>query len=429
MSFTCALFHHARAARRHALRPYRRALVSTGGFIALLFGAIITACGGNDEPDYADAMRDAMLAQMQTDRVPGALVYVNHPQRGAWRAALGHADFNGATLDIDSHMRVGSVTKTMVATAVLIAVDRQLVGLETPIETYLPGVVPHGNLITVHHLLDHTAGLFNNTEDDDFNAELDRDPFQVFTLGQLLATAFGHTAYFVPGPECVARDADPAREPCFHYSNTNYLVLGMLLEKVTGMAAEQVVHDWVFAPLGMNHTSIPPLPSAALPTPHPHGYLWGTNVQSNEAYKALIAGHPENSIIVVPPGTPPFDATDWNPGYTWTSGSAISTLADLVIWAKEVATGSLLTRQTQQLRLQLNPRSGYGLGVVHVLPGFFGHNGAIPGFQTNIGYAPDTGASFVVITNSEIAPNLPLQDALTAVNLTTVIQRQVFPAN
>jgi D-alanyl-D-alanine carboxypeptidase len=408
--------------------PAAHALARCG--VMLVLGLLASACGGSDdgEPAYAAPLRDAMLVQMQADRVPGALVYVNDPKRGAWRAALGNADFNGAPLDIASHMRVGSVTKTMVASAVLIAVDRQLVGLETPIETYLPGV-PHGNVITVHHLLDHTAGLFNNTEDDGLNAELDRDPFQVFTLSQQLAIAFAHPSYFVPGPECVARDADPAREPCFHYSNTNYIVLGMLLEKVTGMAAEKVVHDWVFAPLGMNHTSIPPLPSAALPTPHPRGYLWGTNVQSNEAYKALIAGHPENSIIAVPAGTAAFDATDWNPGYTWTSGSAISTLADMAIWAKEVATGSLLTTQSQQLRLQLNPRSGYGLGVAHVLPGFFGHNGAIPGFQTNIGYAPDSGASFVVITNSEIAPNVPLQDALTAVNLTTIIQTQLFPAN
>jgi D-alanyl-D-alanine carboxypeptidase len=416
MEQTRTAFNRAPAARALAAR------------LMLMLGLLASACGGSDdgEPAYAAPMRDAMLVQMRADRVPGALVYVNDPKRGAWRAALGNADFNGATLDINSYMRVGSVTKTMVASAVLIAVDRKLVALETPIETYLPGVVPHGDLVTVHHLLDHTAGLFNNTEDDGLNAELDRDPFQVFTLSQQLAIAFAHPPYFVPGPECVARDADPAREPCFHYSNTGYIVLGMMLERVTGMTVENILHDWVFAPLGMTHTSIPPLPSAALPTPHPRGYLWGTNVQSNEAYKAAVSGDLAGSIIVVPAGAAPFDATDWNPGYTWTSGSAISTLADLVIWAKEVATGSLLTPQSQQKRLQLNPRSGYGLGVDRPLPGFFGHNGAVPGFQTNIGYAPDTGASFVVITNSEVAPNVTLDKALTALNLTSIVQSQLF---
>jgi D-alanyl-D-alanine carboxypeptidase len=273
-----------------------------------------------DELPYAAPLRQRLLRQMRQDRVPGALVYVDHPTRGIRSAALGSRDLTGAPLDLASSMRIGSVTKTLTATAVLQLVDQGLVGLDEPIETYLPGIVPNGGAITIRQLLNMTAGLFNNTEDLGQNEALDADPFQVFTLQESLAIAFNSqkNPYFDPGEG-------------WHYSNTNYLVLGLLLEQKTGLPLSCLFAQEIFAPLGMGHSVMPALESAAIPSPHPRGYLFGTNVDSLKAYEALITGDTKGSIVRVPSGEPPQDATDWNPSYTWTAGSAISTLADMAI--------------------------------------------------------------------------------------------------
>jgi D-alanyl-D-alanine carboxypeptidase len=217
------------------------------------------------------------------------------------------------------------------------------------------------------------------------------------------------------------------KPPCWHYSNTNYIVLGILLEEVTGMAVADIFRDWIFSPLGMTATSLPDIQDNAIPRPHPRGYLFGTNVQSNNAYKAAISGDVEGSKIDVPPGDPPNDATNWNPAYTWTSGSVISTLSDMVIWAKALATGTLLKPQTYAEQLHWAPRSTYGLGISEVMPGFVGHNGAIPGFQTVVSYSRDDGATIIVLTNSEVAPNRPLGAALPAENLAEMIRQTLFP--
>ena len=366
-------------------------------------------------------MKKLLLQQLQDDQVPGALVYVNHPKLGRWSAALGSSDLNGAPLDIASYMRIGSVTKTLTATAVLQLVDKGLVGLDDPIERYLPGVVPNGGAITVRQ-------LFNNTEDLGLNEALDAKPFQAFSPQQSIDIAFEHEPYFEPGTG-------------WHYSNTNYIVLGLLLEQMTGMSVSDIFKQWIFAPLKMKRSVMPVGESAEMPNPHPRGYLFGTNVDSLKVYEALLKGDEKGSAVRVPQGVPPQDATDWNPYYTWTSGNAISTLSDIATWAKALATGALLSPKLhkQQLEPTRLPDGGvisYGLGITEVLPAcesrkeviprFIGHNGAVPGFQSLVGYSPETGGTIVVLTNSEIAPNTPLLKALPADNLAKIIQQHVF---
>jgi D-alanyl-D-alanine carboxypeptidase len=142
---------------------------------------LVAPAVAGDDPPYAAKLRKLLLQQLRDNRVPGALVYVDHPQLGTWSTTLGSSNLTGAPLDIASHMRIGSVTKTLTATAVLQLVDMGLVDLDEPIDAYLPGVVPNGGAITVRQLLNMTAGLFNNTEDLSLNEALDADPLQVFT--------------------------------------------------------------------------------------------------------------------------------------------------------------------------------------------------------------------------------------------------------
>lgn len=335
---------------------------------------------------------------------------------------------------------LGSVTKTLTATAVLQLVDMGLVDLDEPIDTYLPGVVPNGGAITVRQLLNMSAGLFNNTEDLGLNEALDADPFQVFSPPQSLAIAFANPGnpYFPP--------ATPGKG--WHYSNTNYIVLGLLLEQRTGLPGSSIFQQFIFTPLAMQHSVMPEVGDATIPHPHPRGYLFGTNVDSLNAYLALLEGDKEGSKVRVPHGVPPQDATDWDPSYAWTSGSAISTLTDMAIWVKALATGALLSPELHQQQLEPTPfevvvdgvvrvvTTSYGLGITEVLAGcesrkevlprFIGHNGAIPGFQSLVGYSPETEGTIVVLANSEIAPNTPLLQALPADNLAKIIHQYVF---
>ena len=146
------------------------------------------------------------------------------------------------------------------------------------------------------------------------------------------------------------------------------------------------------------------LTTSVIPNPHPRGYT-----------RQL--------------GTGPLDATEWNPSWAWTAGSAISRLHDLQIWAKALATGRLLSAATQKERLSwvnlgqvwIGKELDYGLGVAN-FGGFIGHDGELPGFQSFMGYMPQKGATIIVLVNLDVAPDgSPPADALAA-----LIQQELF---
>jgi D-alanyl-D-alanine carboxypeptidase len=325
------------------------------------------------EPPFAGELRPLLLAHMQELSVPGAIVYVNDPGQGAWTTALGTRTLaTGAPMQVKSSMRIGSITKTMTATVILQLVDRHKLGLDDPVSTYLSHV-PNGMHITIRELLNMTSGLFSYTEDLGFEKQAwGTDPFKVWTPQALLAIAYKHPPDFAPGEG-------------WHYSNTNTILLGLLIEQRTHLSVAQAFQRYLFEPLEMDHTGLPFLTSAAIPYPHPHGYS-----------------------LLLPGRTQPVDATDWNPSWAWAAGSAISTLHDLKIWAKALATGQLLSAAMQHERLQLVPQSPhlfrYGLGIVDIV-GFLGHTGQLPGFQSFMGYRPRDGAAIIVLVNLDAAPN------------------------
>ena len=147
---------------------------------------------------------------------------------------------------------------------------------------------------------------------------------------QLVAFAAKHSFYFAPGTG-------------FHYSNTNFIILGMLLEKVTGHSLADLLQAKIAGPLHLTHTLFPIGPS--LPAPYLHGY---TQL-------------PGNSAVL--------DATINDPSTSWAAGAMISTLADLHVWAQALVTGSLLSPTLQAERLQMTPQSGHTYGMA-ILNGF-----------------------------------------------------------
>ncbi|MER5733387.1 serine hydrolase domain-containing protein [Streptomyces sp. NPDC002138] len=333
-------------------------------------------------PAVATRLDAAVRSAMAETRTPGVIVGLWAPGRGSYVRAFGVADkATGAPMDPGLRMRIGSETKTFTVTALLRLVDRGKVRLDDAISGYVPGV-PNGDRITLRELAGMRSGLFNYSEDADFNKVLDTEPRKPLAPQQLLDYAFRHPVRFQPGTR-------------FEYSNTNLILLGLVVEKVTGRPLHDVITQDVLEPAGLHHTLFPT--GAGFPEPHAHGY-------TGQATREV-------------------DATDWNPSWAWAAGAMISDLQDLRSWARTLATGALLTPATQAERLRTTPigvpGAGYGLGVFDV-QGWIGHNGSIPGYESLTVYLPQARATLVVLLNTDVLhdgkePSAFFGEAVTAI--------------
>lgn len=334
-----------------------------------------------------DRLDTAVTEAMAAAAVPGAIVGVWSPE-GDYVKAFGVADTADRTpMKVDFYSRIGSVTKTFTATAVLQLVERNRIGLDTPIGAYIAGV-PNGSAITVRHLAAMRSGLAEYTETEGFIASASADPGRQLPPRQLLDWAFAEPMEFAPGTR-------------WAYSNTNYILLGLLVEKVSGLSLPRYLTEHVFGPLNLAHTSLPT--DTRFPEPHARGYT-----------------EPGDD------GGPPVDATDWSASLTGAAGAIVSTLDDMRTWVPALATGALLGPELQRQRLRnasgadLPAGVSYGIGVLDAA-GWIGHNGSVPGFQTVAIYLPARETSLVVMLNTDIdlpdgrLPSSVVAEAITAV--------------
>jgi D-alanyl-D-alanine carboxypeptidase len=332
---------------------------------------------------------DAAVNQAMTAAgVPGAIVGIWGPD-GSFVRAFGVADKSTrAPMKTDFYSRIGSVTKTFTVTAVLQLADQGKLGLDDPIAQFIPEV-PLGQRMTLRQLARMQSGLFNYSNSPEFQKALFADPRRTFTPRELLNYALVQPNQFPPGEG-------------FEYSNTNTILLGLVVQKVSGQPLHSYIEDHILAPLGMSHTSFPT--TNAFPDPHAQGYT----VQTADGKETV--------------------ATDWNPTWGWAAGAMISTLDDMRIWAGALATGKLLTPQMQAQRLQtvgspgMPPQDGYGLGIFN-LGGWIGHNGSLPGYQSVVVYLPEKQTSLVILTNTDIEH----QGAEPSTTLATAITKELTP--
>ena len=394
-------------------------------FITLLGGAVAvsptsaraqqepSASAANARPAFAAKLRPLIVDAMKDWVTPGVIVLVDLPGQGTWIEGFGTTDLTTrAPMSANDYHRIGSVTKTLTGEAVLLLVDEGKIGLDDPVEKYLPGLVPNGSTITIRQMMNMTSGIYNGTEDAEFNTAIDAKPETIWTPQEFIALSVKHPPYFAPGAG-------------FHYSNTNYELLGLIVEMQSGMALDSFLKDRIFRPLGMSGSILPRADRPDMPSPHGRGYFFGTNVAGMKAYNALLAGNAKDAIVPWPAGKPPVDATNFSTSYAWASGSVISTLPDMQIWAKALASGSLLRPETQKERLTWSPHAHYGLGITQSTGKFLGHNGAIPGYQTFIGYESQMGVTIVVFANNQLEPNTNF--VLPADTIAGIIQRALVP--
>ncbi|MBS1675449.1 MAG: beta-lactamase family protein [Actinobacteria bacterium] len=327
----------------------------------------------------------AAAAAFATAGVPGAVVAVRSP-KGTWMSAYGVA--NTATdepMTTDVYHRIGSVTKTFTATMIMQLAAEKKLSLSDPISTYVPNV-PNGSDITLLELANMTSGIANYTDDLEFMKLYLTDFSIIWTVDQRLATAFAMPPTSAPGA-------------AFHYSNTNTVLLGEVIEKVTRHNLAEELQKRIFDPLRMKDSSYP-VGSAVLPEPHAHGY---TNL-------GIVDG-------AISGDAPTRDSTAWNVSQAGASGEIVSRVEDLLTYGRALGTGQgLLSRDVQITRLTSFPGSGgYGIGM-SCAQGWIGHNGQVPGYNTSLSYDTRTDTTVVVEVNGDhpTASGLTPADAIFA---------------
>ncbi|MFJ4315489.1 serine hydrolase domain-containing protein [Streptomyces lavendulae] len=331
--------------------------------------ALLTAAApARDAFDPATVQRldAAIAAVLKKTGAPGVTVGLWIPGRGAYAKAFGVSDTRTrAPVKTDMYTRIGSVTKTFAVTAVLQLVDRGRVRLDDPVSKYVDGV-PGGGNITVRQLAGMRSGLYNYTDDPKFLDALRADPHRSFTPREVLGYAFAHPPDFAPDAK-------------WQYSNTNTVLLGLLVEKVSGQPLAGYLREHVLDPLKLSATALPS--GSEFPEPHARGY---TDFS------------PDGAVT---------DATDWNPSWGWAAGAMTSDLEDLRAWVPALVGGKLLSPATQAQRLRLRPTGvpdvSYGLGIAE-FDGWVGHNGELPGYETIAVGLPGNKGTLVVLVNSDI---------------------------
>jgi D-alanyl-D-alanine carboxypeptidase len=366
--------------------------VLVGGLAGTALPGVARAAapGSSHEARELTALFEKGAAKLLT---PGAAL-IAQTRRSEVHTTYGTGVLGGKEpLSLSERFRIGSVTKTFTGTVILQLAQRGDIGLDHPVSRYLRGV-PDGDRITIEQLMTMHSGLYNYSKSRSLNRALDEHPRAGHKPQEMLKIAFTTRRNPVPGG-------------AFDYCNTNTVLLGLIAEHVDGRPLAQQFRERLFVPLGMHDTLLPPIKTWDLPRPHPHGYMYGTNVSTLRTERL-----PPRQLKAARAGKlKPNDVTDSNPSWAGAAGAAISTADDIATWVKGMCDGALLNRAWQRKRLDSirssDPKSpsaaGYGLAIAKFGP-MFGHTGEIPGFQTFVGYDPDTKATLVVWTNLNASP-------------------------
>jgi D-alanyl-D-alanine carboxypeptidase len=366
--------------RRPGRQPSRvgreRVTAAVGAVVMVLFG--LTACtddadtdpsGGTSTtaataseavpPATASALDAALADGMAASGASGVIAGVWIDGR-PWTAAAG-------TPSTDEHHRIGSVTKTLTGTLVLQLADDGQLSLDDTVDRWFPDV-DGADAVTVRMLGEMSSGIASYTADEATVDAYLTDPTRQWRPEELVAIGTGLPRAFPPGEG-------------FLYSNTNTVMLGLIVEQVTGRPLADVMQDRLFGPLGMDGSSYPD--TNRLPEP-----FWrGTTMQGSTDDR-------------------PRDATEWSPSFAGAAGQVVSTLEDMGRWTVALGTGSLLEPSTQGERLRPNPASqrdgrAYAFAVGTQGPWLL-HSGELPGYNTQIAYDAERDIAVVVLVNSDI---------------------------
>ena len=371
----------------------KQLILSLTVMMLLLTGCVTTA------QDAPQAFSPDVVAEIQTkmddltakELPPGMIVWIDAPAY-RFEGASGFADLmDDIPMPPEGAFRIGSITKMFTAAVIVRLAEEGVLTLDDPLTLWLPEVadqLPYGDQITLRHLLTHTSGLFNVVEHEAYYADLftemsvdeaagtvtlacaQRDPND--TLARYV---YGKDANFEPGAQ-------------WRYSNTNYTLLGMVIEKASAMPLAEAYRTYIYEPLGMTSTFL-------------------------DCYE-----DPVNDVVhgYTGVGDAMSDVTELHESIGWSAGGLVSTASDLIAFARGLFGGTLFDDPESLVAMTTPaPGSSYGLGIM--LQGdYMGHAGYIAGFRSVLDYAPELDTVVVMLYNNDGAdPEQSLADVLNPV--------------
>ncbi len=357
-------------------------------------------------PAVPQPLDPALIAALQTllddtvsdGFIPGASLSVSLPGYLPWSGASGMADpTRDVPMEVDTLAHIASITKMFTSVVVLQLVEEGKLDLDAPVSIWLPDVVRLADVTTVRQLLSHTSGIYDYLEDPQFYLQAYGNPDRNWTPAELVLMADQFGPAFKPGAEGM-----------WKYSSTNYVILGMLVEQVTGRTLAEEMRQRIFDPLKLRHTFFAP----------------------DEAFQGTLAqGYIDAS-----------DQADVSMTFVFGTGNLISTASDLRRFAEALFDGQLLPAESLALMTAAVDTGGayampelqYGLGLMQArlnvgagphgaqrpdeISTVLGHIGGIAGFRSAVWWVPESKIAIALSLNqADIDLNLLARDALDVI--------------
>ncbi|MCI0553981.1 MAG: serine hydrolase [Anaerolineae bacterium] len=355
-------------------------------FLSLLVLTAITACAvGNDSiPEPAQkAWTQNDLEQVvgnwrERSTAPGVVVGISLPDRSEIIITSGESE-EGVTLRKDDQFRIASITKTFIAAEILRLAAEGKINLDDPLNAYLPET-PHGHVVTVRHLLSHRSGYFDPVHDDPgFIPYIAEHLEKQWTWDEMLTITFQNDLFFPPGSD-------------YRYSNANYMLLGLIIEKVAQQSLGEVLASDLIVPLSLDHTFYTTPATDTEQIDLVHGYL--THPLTGETVDSMTI--PYATIVSASVDT------------------MISNASDLLTWSRMLYGNESIVLEPafKEQMLSFDDISPYGLGVFqfHTPIGIsLGHGGDIAGYLSLMEYFSKQDMSMVILVNAD-TPSINLSE-------------------
>lgn len=343
-------------------------LISCIIFVFLLFSFI--SCEKEETPDPNQPLIDLMKAVtdsvVQNTEVPGVVALVVDHKRGInWMYTAGYSDIeNKLPMDSSYTFRIASNTKTFTGTVLLQLVGEGKLAMEDKLSKFYPQF-PKADSITITMLCNMTSGIFNYTDDEAMQYDVFENPARVWTPQELVNIGFSHDFSFSPGKG-------------WQYSNTNTVMLGMIIEQLTGNTLEEEIEARIINPLKLRNTGFI-TSGRALPGEHGKGYYYGEYSEEDADMTNFV-----------------------DLSWVWAAGAAYSTPRELQYYVEKLVGGGLLPTVVQEKRISdihmISPTIGYGTCLLK-RGTFYGHNGAILGFTSSMYHSIEKNCTVIIYFN------------------------------
>ena len=326
---------------------------------------------GEEIEQDLEILMDSVIAE---SHVPGLVAGIWAPDEGVsfvYTAGVSDLDTK-APMDEDMIFRIGSNTKTFTITVLLQLVDEGVVNLSDPLSRYLPDY-PRADEVNIEMLTNMRSGICNYSELEEFASKMETDPTASWLPKELIAMTEGQPYYFTPGTD-------------FHYSNTNTIIVGEIIEMVTGNSLENEINKRIIDRLGLENTS----------------YLNGGTEIPGYHPKAYYTGEYDPDFI---------ECSEWlDCSWAGAAGSIISNLSELRTYVQALVDGYFLSDELQQDRLRGHEIQGsdkkYGMGIFSY-DSFYGHNGGYPGFTSLMMHSSERNCTIIIWYNCQLEETSP----------------------